>query len=325
MNKEVDQTMPKNISVILLGLGNIGYQIDKSAPAGVAVSHYRSFYNSTDFVVVAGVEPNDQVRREFESKTNIPCFKGVEEVHGIQAQLAVIATSPAERSQVVSTVLRYLRPTVILCEKPLALTEKECREIVSMCERDNVQLYVNYFRRALPELKEFKTALALGDLGEVRKCCVWYSKGVLNSASHFLDLLIWFLGSSSVCGPFKISGKDKQISNEGDFYVELGGVPCYFLKAFEEDFFHNTVEILTTKARVRLDSACRTIDISHASGTDLNGLKSLTDESEVVRLEWDKTQEAVVNELRHFFNGHNSDLSSGYESLLVHSLLFEVI
>lgn len=58
----------------------------------------------------------------------------------------------------------------ILCEKPLALTSEEAREMVQVCEENNVFLSINYKFRYHPLIKKTKELIAKGYLGKIVNC-----------------------------------------------------------------------------------------------------------------------------------------------------------
>jgi len=53
----------------------------------------------------------------------------------------------------------------ILCEKPMALTVKECEEMIRACEENDVQLMVAYYRRFFPVVEKIKELLREGKIG----------------------------------------------------------------------------------------------------------------------------------------------------------------
>lgn len=56
----------------------------------------------------------------------------------------------------------------VLCEKPLALTEADCREMAAAFQKNRVYLMEAFMYRFLPGMKTLKTLLDQGEIGEVR-------------------------------------------------------------------------------------------------------------------------------------------------------------
>lgn len=117
--------------------------------------------------------------------------------------------------------------THVLCEKPLAESIKDAKEMVHEAEINNVNLLVNNTRRVFPNFKKVKQLISNGEIGNLLSISYfeankfeWESetdfyisskistKGVLlDSGSHVLDLICWWL-----------DGKPDLISYEDDSY-----------------------------------------------------------------------------------------------------------
>ncbi|QJD88253.1 Gfo/Idh/MocA family protein [Cohnella herbarum] len=103
----------------------------------------------------------------------------------------------------------------IILEKPMALSEKDARDILNACEKNKVKLAVihpNRFRPALIELKKLLDKGKFGKISHINATVRWnrnkeyYEQapwrgtrvmdgGVLmNQAIHNLDLLLWLMG-----------------------------------------------------------------------------------------------------------------------------------
>jgi nucleoside-diphosphate-sugar epimerase len=101
----------------------------------------------------------------------------------------------------------------VLCEKPLADTGSEVREMIRTAEKENVFLCVNNTRRLFPNVIEIKRMIQASELGKVKNISIvegntfaWPSntgfyvnpkvstRGVLQDiGSHILDLVCWWM------------------------------------------------------------------------------------------------------------------------------------
>lgn len=102
----------------------------------------------------------------------------------------------------------------VLCEKPMALTVNDCREMISVAENAGKRLFIVKQNRFNPPVVAVKKAIEEGRLGKiysVQLTCIWnrdaaYYKdswrGTLDldggtlftQFSHFIDLLCWMVG-----------------------------------------------------------------------------------------------------------------------------------
>ena len=105
----------------------------------------------------------------------------------------------------------------VLCEKPLALSSKDCGEMIKAAERNNKRLFAikqNRFNPPIQELKKLIDKNILGEIFSVQLNCFWnrnedYYKNswkgdleldggtLFTQFSHFIDLLYWFFGDVS--------------------------------------------------------------------------------------------------------------------------------
>jgi predicted dehydrogenase len=54
----------------------------------------------------------------------------------------------------------------VLCEKPMALSVKECDEMIDACQANNVKLGIAYYRRFYPVIERIRQIIAAGEIGK---------------------------------------------------------------------------------------------------------------------------------------------------------------
>jgi UDP-N-acetyl-2-amino-2-deoxyglucuronate dehydrogenase len=102
----------------------------------------------------------------------------------------------------------------VLCEKPMALTVRDCGEMINAAERANKRLFIVKQNRFNPPVAEVKKIIDEGRLGKIFSIqlnCFWNRnneyyqnswKGtkdldggtLFTQFSHFIDLLFWMIG-----------------------------------------------------------------------------------------------------------------------------------
>lgn len=107
----------------------------------------------------------------------------------------------------------------VLCEKPMAMSVKECQEMIKACEENEVQLMIAYYRRWYPVAQKMKELLREGKIGQPifaratilsmyePQASNWRidpriaGGGFLTDVgSHFIDLLIYLIGEAKEVG-----------------------------------------------------------------------------------------------------------------------------
>lgn len=114
----------------------------------------------------------------------------------------IVASHDSTHAELVHAALAANKP--VLCEKPLAPTAAECRDIIA-AQGDRDLITVGFMRRFDPAYAELERAAAVERIGErlVAHCVsrnVQAGPGdssatITNSAIHELDIMPWLLGS----------------------------------------------------------------------------------------------------------------------------------
>jgi predicted dehydrogenase len=111
------------------------------------------------------------------------------------------------------TVLAAAAGKHVLVEKPMALTPRQCRQMMTSCRRGKVKLQVGYMRRFHPYHAKIKEIIGRGTLGKIVEARIqthlWYPPmegawrqdprhggggAFIDLGSHCLELLEFFLG-----------------------------------------------------------------------------------------------------------------------------------
>lgn len=101
----------------------------------------------------------------------------------------------------------------ILCEKPIATTMEDAREMIAVCEENGVVLSIAYPVRYSAPIRDLKEAIAMGELGDIlairstnrgQNPGGWFIKeslagggAVLDHTVHMVDIMRWYMGSEA--------------------------------------------------------------------------------------------------------------------------------
>ena len=311
-------------SVLLIGLGNVALSYDARDVAGTKVlSHARAFSRHPSFHLIGGVDIDVSRRDWFEQVYRLPSYKSIETaMRDLSPDIVVVATPTALHRQTVLDVFSSGRPKAILCEKPLAYNLRDAEQIAAACEKHNCSLYVNFFRQAEPGVAEIRERLADGRISFPLKGVVWYSRGIFNSGSHFLNLLQSLLGTVAdikIINPGRLwLGSDPEPDLEITFFA--GRV--VFLAAREEDFFHNSIELIAPNGRLRLESGGAQIRWQGVEEDKrFEGYRCISEIGETVPADFDHVQWHVVHQLAAAVAGKPANICSGAEALRTQEIL----
>lgn len=189
------------IRFAILGCGNI------------AERHAKHISQLGKLVALCDIVPDKA--RALGQKYDAACFENVEKLLQEARNADVISVCTPNGLHAEHTIKALQAGYHVLCEKPMALTVKDCSEMISAAERANKRLFIVKQNRFNPPVAAVKKLLAEGRLGRIYSIqlnCFWnrpaaYYKDsswkgtrdldggtLFTQFSHFIDLLYWMIG-----------------------------------------------------------------------------------------------------------------------------------
>jgi len=237
-------------SAAVIGLGNMGQGFDYDIQDDSRVlTHASGFHYHPRFQLLAGTDPDPVARERFTKKYQQPAFPTLRELYeNVTPDVVAIAVPTPLHYSVFQEVLRY-SPRGVILEKPMAKTLAEAKKMVQLAGEAHCALLVNYLRRFEPGVLALKQRITAGECGDIYKGVLWYSKGIANNGSHFIDLLLFLLGAA---GEAVILNKGRDLPDpEPDVQIRFGEVDCYLLAGREECFSVKELELMATRASIK--------------------------------------------------------------------------
>lgn len=191
----------------VLGVGNVCEV--KSAPAMNHISHSK----------LVAVMRRDEVKvQDYAARHGVPKWytSANDLIQDPEVNAIYIATPPNAHLELTRMAAAAGKPVYV--EKPMARTYAECLEMIDICQKAGVPLFVAYYRRALPHFVKIKELLDKGEIGNIRTVHINMKQVVepeiitklennwrvdpeiagggyfYDLASHQLDLLDFFFG-----------------------------------------------------------------------------------------------------------------------------------
>jgi len=223
----------KEIRWGIIGCGNVT-EI-KSGP---------SFQTANNSKLIAVMRRDSNLAKDYAERHQVPkWYDNADELIGDNEVDAVyIATPPAFHKYYTFKVAQSKKPVYV--EKPMGLNYTECKEMISICDKYKIPLFVAYYRRALDKFIKIKEIIDKKMIGEIRLVSVLFCRPpqkqdycekkwwrlnpdisgggyFIDSASHMIDLLCYFFEEISY-----VSG---EFSNQANLYTPEDIVSCNFL------------------------------------------------------------------------------------------------
>jgi predicted dehydrogenase len=245
-----------------------------------------------------------------------------------QPEIFSIAVPTDGHLAVCQEIISY-QPKAIICEKPIAVSSVDGRLMQSLADDHQCVLAVNYMRRFDPGAIALKRVIRDEELGMIFKAVVWYSKGILNNGSHFIDILHYWLGDVTDIEIMRRGRKWEGVDPEPDFCLHFGGTLVYFLAGLEEYYSMGEIDLFATGGVIRYIQGGSRIEIvrtqSHPIYPEYTILNS---EPEIITTDMKRYQWQVLDSFyKHLNNGMelNSDAGSAIKTLeVVESVLLHL-
>ena len=189
-------------------IGFIGY-------GKVAQLHAEALALSSHGTLVSVCGRNAERRNEFAAKWKIASRGSVEEMLRQDKIDAVIVSTPHPQ-HCEGALEAFAAGVHVLVEKPMALNEVECSEMIAAAEKAGKLLSLMSQRRWFPACRRIKNAIDEGKLGKPVLAQVsilgwrdeayyssdpwrgkWASEGggvLINQSPHQIDLMLWYMG-----------------------------------------------------------------------------------------------------------------------------------
>lgn len=243
----------KQYLAAVVGLGGIGQGLDydeKLDTTNLCLTHASAYFQHNGFNLVGGVDTSHILREKFNNKYNVSAFVNVSELEKIRPDIVSICVPSHLHKSVFDEVID-LNPRAIVCEKPISENANDAEEMVEKALSKNCLLLVNFIRRFEKGHVELKKKFDTNEFGKVRKVSVFYSKGILNNGSHFINLLSFFFGEPAFCRVLREGRILENSDREPDFLLHFkNGVDAYFMAGNEDDFSVKEIVFLTEKGMI---------------------------------------------------------------------------
>jgi len=115
----------------------------------------------------------------------------------VQPEIVSVCVPPHVHADVVLACASHGAPEAIHCEKPMAKTWAECREMVGACQQAGVQLTFNHQRRFGQPFRAAKQLLDAGKIGTLQRIEIG-GQNLYDYGSHMFDLAGYITDQESV-------------------------------------------------------------------------------------------------------------------------------
>lgn len=185
--------------VVVVGCGNIGALFEAEPRREKPASHAGAVRANPRTELAALVDTN--AKNLVAARKLFPGAKGygslVECLKIERPDIVIIATPPATHLAPLQACVRS-RVSMVVCEKPLATSVKEAKQMEALVAKSGMTFVLNYQRRFSPLFARARTDIKKGKIGRIQQVTCYYSNGLYSNGGHIIDALSYLIGDEIV-------------------------------------------------------------------------------------------------------------------------------
>lgn len=185
----------KKYKAAVIGCGRVGAEEWNYSKEVQPETHAACYKNNPNIDLTGLVDINHKkLKNAGKYFSDVVLFNSAEDMFKkIKPDIISIAANSDSHAFLVKLAAKYKTPA-ILCEKPIAQSVKQAKEMIEICKKNNSLLFINHQRRFDPLLQQWQAKIKDGLIGRIVQANCYYYNGLLNSGTHVIDLLRFFLG-----------------------------------------------------------------------------------------------------------------------------------
>ena len=245
---------------LIIGCGNIGAMYDFETES---ILTYAKAFHLDPEITFAVYDTNHQNAEKVAQRYRVQALQELESETFNMYDIVVICTPTTTHYEYLSKML-VKGPKLVICEKPVDSDRLRLDKILSVYHKSKTTVMVNFFRRFQPGIIQLRSEI-IEVLAEnaCTNIVVSYQRGFHNNASHAIDLLEYFFGSTFDLSAAQITHK---INDEFDtdptmsVYCLWNGVNVQFLGLAHVEFSHFDIAIYFTSKAVFLKDGSNEVE-----------------------------------------------------------------
>jgi hypothetical protein len=176
------------LNAILVGLGKIAFNETNLTSEN---THFGGALMN-NIKILFGID-TDAIRRDTFSKlTGINALCRIEELSQFKSVLpnidcVIVAVSTNSHFQIIKEVLLYVKPKILICEKPFCTSILEAENLIDHCDSNSIKLIISYQRNYS---LDYFTKLDMIEKQEFESGYMFVSPDISNHGSHLLALVL---------------------------------------------------------------------------------------------------------------------------------------
>ncbi len=250
------------IKAAVIGLGNSGIKLDLDGARKEIWTHSVAIQKHKNLNLLATVDKIECKKELFEKlgiSSETIFYKDINEmIKEINPEFVSICTPAGSHLDIVKKITKGSNLKYIFCEKPVGISVKETEEIITICKNKKVILGTNYMRRWEDKYINIKEKILNKEYGNLLAINANGATALYTSASHLIDLMIYFSGQVSEVSGILQTNYIREVHGHKDFganaFLKFKSGVTGHLKAVSKSpkFYMFEVDLLFEEGRIEI-------------------------------------------------------------------------
>ncbi len=256
-------------NVGIIGTGRIGFMLEDDPLRLKPCTHAGGIIKNKKLKITSACDINKKRLSIFAQKYNVDnLYTDYREMLKNESlDLVVIATWTDSHKEITIEAAKK-GAKVIVCEKPMAFSSRDCRTMVNGCRKTNTILIINHERRYDPLYRKVREMIKENKIGKIRTIlanvltgCSYKGKSfiidessLMHDGTHLIDIALYLFGEpEKVIGFIPSDRKDTiygmiEFKDEVMLFLEAGG---------DRKYFNFELDIQGTEGRLKIGNEYR--------------------------------------------------------------------
>jgi predicted dehydrogenase len=260
-NTKVARAANGKIRCAIVGLGRIGSMLEDDALREKPCTHAGAIAALRGCVLAGGADTDPERRSLFANRWNCSAvYADAEEMlRCVKPDILHIATHPDSHLRYAQLAAKYAVPAVV-CEKPLAGTLKDARQIVRLYEEGKITILTNHERRYSADYIQARSRVVTGTYGDLlsvtAKLYFGKTRGLMSQLIHdgtHLADAVSFLAGGCLEKP-RVYGNLNKKTGTAFINARLGdsGIPVFIECGAQRDYLAFELDLAFSAGRIRI-------------------------------------------------------------------------
>lgn len=266
------------LKVGIIGCGRIASEFDRDKRRNYVCTHAGAYSVSKDIILNSACDIDKEKLLRFSKRWNVKStYTDFRIMLKSEALDLVSICTPTDTHYEIAKVCMDLGIKAVFCEKPLASTYRQARELLQTANNRKIIFAVNHTRRWDLLFQKVQHYIKSGHLGRINFVDGYYTAGISNTGSHLLDAIRFLVREDvemvKVTSLLDEDSKDPTL----DAVLDMSnGIRVYLHGLDVRDYLIFELDIYGTKGRLRITDSGTDIIIYYAGDSKrFSGYKQL--------------------------------------------------